>query len=152
MLKEGDVEPDDVPSVTATHSGVDQTVKCKINAARGPESMPTELAGPESVPFGDWPGSFGSAGPLPAEAILGGPGGHADPTAVKIAPESLGTKRQSEVIPGSGVSGPVVAVGDPVESLVSARNPHKVLLSPQISLLPLGIALRAQPTYQISHI
>ena len=166
MLKEGDVEPDDVPSVTATHSGVDQTVKCKIKAARGPESMPTELAGPESVPFGDWPGSFGSAGPLPAEAILGGPGGHADPTAVRIAPESLDTERQSEVLPGSGVSYPVdvgtpaatvavaaaVAVGDAVESLVSVRNSHKVLLSPQISLLPLGIALRAQPTYQISHI
>jgi len=164
VLKEGDVEPDDVPSVTATHSGVDQTVKCKIKAARGPESMPTELAGPESVPFADWPGSFGSAGALPAEAILGGPGGHADPTAVRIAPESLDTERQSEVLPGSGVSCPVdvgtpaaavaaaVAVGDPVERLVSVRNSHKVLLSPQISLLPLGIALSTQPTYQISHI
>ena len=65
MLKEGDVEPDDVPSVTATHSGVDQTVKCKIKAARGPESMPTELAGPESVPFGTGPVVLGLPVPSP---------------------------------------------------------------------------------------
>ena len=86
VLREGDVVPDDVPSVTSI-------VRCKIKAERGPESMSAELAGPESVPFGGGPGSFGSADPLPAEATLGGSDGLADPTAVTIAPEL------SEVLP-----------------------------------------------------
>jgi len=71
VLKEGDVEPNDVPSVTATHSGVDQTVRCKVKGARGPKTMPAELAGPESVPSGGGPSGFGSAGPLPTEVTLG---------------------------------------------------------------------------------
>ena len=55
VLKEGDVEPVDVSSVSATHSGVDHTVRCKIKAATGPESVSIELAGPESVPPGGGP-------------------------------------------------------------------------------------------------
>jgi len=128
VLKEGDVEPDDVPSVTATHSGVDQTVRCKVKAARGPKTMPAELAGPKSVPSGGGPSGFGSAGPLPTEVTLGGSGGHADPTAARMATELLELEEQTEVLSGSGVSSPVaaaaaaVAVGDPVESVVAARN------------------------------
>jgi len=90
VLKEGDVEPDDVPSVTST-------VRCKVKAARGPESMSAELAGPESVPSGGGPGSLGSTGPLLAETTLGGSGGQADSTAVRIAPEL------SEVFSDSGI-------------------------------------------------
>jgi len=130
VLKEGDVEPDDVPSVTATHSGVDQTVRCKVKAARGPKTMPAELAGPESVPSGGGPSGFGSAGPLPTEVTLGGSGGHADPTAARMATELLELEEQTEVLSGSGVSSPgpvaaaaaAVTVGDPVESVVAARN------------------------------
>jgi len=136
VLKEGDVEPDDVPSVTATHSGVDQTVRCKVKAARGPKTMPAELAGPESVPSGGGPSGLGSAGPLPTEVTLGGSGGHADPTAARMATELLELEEQTEVLSGSGVSSPgpvgagtpaaaaaaAVAVGDPVESVVAARN------------------------------
>ena len=73
MSKEGDVEPDDVASVA-------ETVRFKAEAATGPESVPTESAGPELVPSGDGPGSLGSAGLLPAEVFLGDPGGLADPT------------------------------------------------------------------------
>jgi len=130
VLKEGDVEPDDVPSVTATHSGVDQTVRCKVKAARGQKTMPAELAGPESVPSGGGPSGFGSAGPLPTEVTLGGSGGHADPTAARMATELLELEEQTEVLSGSGVSSPgpvaaaaaAVAVGDPVENVVAARN------------------------------
>jgi len=154
VLKEGDVEPDDVPSVTATHSGVDQTVRCKVKAARGPKTMPAELAGPESVPSGGGPSGFGSAGPLPTEVTLGGSGGHADPTAARMATELLELEEQTEVLSGSGVSSPgpvaaaaaAVAVGDPVESVVAAiETPQKARLSSEISL-------KLYLTREISHL
>ena len=62
MSKEGDVEPDDVPSVSVT---VEQSVRSMDTAATGPTSA--ELAGPVSVSFEGGPGISGSVGPLPAE-------------------------------------------------------------------------------------
>jgi len=81
VRREGDVEPDDVPSVSVT---TEYVVRSQDTAARGPESMAARLTGPESVPLESGPGISGSTGPLSAKTVLGGSGGHADPTVAGI--------------------------------------------------------------------
>jgi len=56
MSREEDVEPDDVPLVAEP---VELPVRSSVTAARGPLSVTTELAGPESVPFGADPEFWG---------------------------------------------------------------------------------------------
>ena len=92
---EGDIEPDDVAPGAATHPVLETPsfhtpVRLRDEAARGPESMSTESAGPvpvpaapspdEAPPSGDGPGLSGSAGPLLAGVPLRCPGSRAGPT------------------------------------------------------------------------
>ena len=71
-----DVEPDDVAPETE-NSGV---VRLQVKAARGPESLPLQLAGPPSAPAPAEGGSGEvSLGPLLAEASFGASGSRMDP-------------------------------------------------------------------------
>jgi len=68
----------------------------------------TELAGPESVPFGGGSGNSGSVGPLTVGTTLRGSGGHLDPALIEISPVL------SRVLSGSGDSSlGLVGVGIP---------------------------------------
>ena len=81
--------------------------------ARGPQSVSTELAGPESVPLGGGPGISGSIGPLTVGTTLRGFSGHLDPTDDEIP------LVQSRVLSNSGDSGPG-RVGVPAAAAVAA--------------------------------
>jgi len=109
---EGDVEPDDVPLAV---DSAKQSVRSSVTAARGPLSMTTELAGPESVPFGGGSGTSGSIGPLTVGTTLRGSGGHSDPAVMEISPV------QSRVLSGSGGSSlGLVGVGIPAAAADAA--------------------------------
>ena len=97
MSREENVEPDDAPLVA---DPVELPVRSPVTAARGPLSMTTELAGPESVPFGGGSGNSGSVGPLTVGTTLRGSSGHLDPT------ENETPLVQSRVLSDSGDSGP----------------------------------------------
>jgi len=109
---EGDVEPDDVPLAV---DSAKQSVRSLVTAARGPLSVATELAGPESVPFGGGFGTSGSIGPLTVGTTLRGSGGHSDPAVREIS------SVQSRVLSGSGGSSPgLVGVGIPAAAADAA--------------------------------
>jgi len=109
---EGDVEPDDVPLVV---DSAKQSVRSSVTAARGPLFVTTELAGPESVPFGGGSGTYGSIGPLTVGTTLRGSGGHSDPAVMEISPV------QSRVLSGSGGSSlGLVGVGIPAAAADAA--------------------------------
>jgi len=97
MSREEDVEPDDVPLVA---DPVVLPVRSPVTAARRPVSVTTEVAGPESVPFGGGSGNSGSVGPLTVGTTLRGSSGHLDPTGDETP------LVQSRVLSDSGDSGP----------------------------------------------
>ena len=96
MSREEDVEPDDVPLVA---DPVELPVSSPVTAARGPLSVTTELAAPESVPFEGGSGNSGCVGPLTIGTTMRGSSGHLDPT------EDETPLVQSRVLSDSGDSG-----------------------------------------------
>jgi len=112
MSREADVEADDVPSV----AGITEfSVRSPDTVARGPQSVSTELAGPESVPFAGGPGISGSIGPLTVGTTLRGSSGHIDPFGVGSS------VFHSRVLSGSGDFGPFpVGVGIPAAAAAAA--------------------------------
>ena len=112
MSREADVEPDDVSPVAGI---IEFSVRSPDTVARGPQSVSTELAGPESVPLGGGPGISGSIGPLTVGTTLRGFSGHLDPT------ENETPLVQSRVLSNSGDSGPGrVGVGVSAAAAVAA--------------------------------
>jgi len=117
MSREEDVEPDDVPLVAEP---VELPVRLSVTAARGPLSVTTELAGPESVPFGGGPGILGSVSPLTVGTTLGGSSGHLDPLKMKLPWYSQ-------------ESSPTVATPAPVASVSALQPPPPLSLPPPLS-------------------
>ena len=113
MSREEDVEPDDVPLVA---DPVDLPVRSLVTAARGPLSVTTKLAGPESVPFGGGSGNSGSVGPLTVGTTMRGSSGHLDPLMIKLPWYSQEFS-------------PTVATPAPVASASALQPPPPPLLS-----------------------
>jgi len=91
----------------------------------------TELAGPESVPFGGGPGISGSVGLLTVGTTLRGSSGYTDPSVVGSS------VMQSRVLSGRGVPAAAATVEDSAERGENTRSTvERASLPPNRTLNP----------------